>query len=90
MEKHGKQIAVDVPDVLTLADQRLIRLAALKGVGLAFVFDRRVDKDIREGRLIRVLEDWCPPFDGFYIYYPTRRQMRPALRAFVDFFRHRS
>ncbi|MUO80449.1 LysR family transcriptional regulator [Agrobacterium vitis] len=90
LEKHGKQIAVDVPDVLTLADQRLIRLAALKGVGLAFVFDRRVDKDIREGRLIRVLEDWCPPFDGFYIYYPTRRQMRPALRAFVDFFRHRS
>ncbi|MBF2717587.1 LysR family transcriptional regulator [Agrobacterium vitis] len=90
LEKHGKQIAVDVPDVLTLADQRLIRLAALKGVGLAFVFDQRVDKDIREGRLIRVLEDWCPPFDGFYIYYPTRRQMRPALRAFVDFFRHRS
>ncbi|MCM2439264.1 LysR family transcriptional regulator [Agrobacterium vitis] len=90
LEKHGKQIAVDVPDVLTLADQRLIRLAALTGVGLAFVFDQRVDKDIREGRLIRVLEDWCPPFDGFYIYYPTRRQMRPALRAFVDFFRHRS
>ncbi|MGV2127016.1 LysR family transcriptional regulator [Agrobacterium vitis] len=90
LEKHGKQIAVDVPDVLTLADQRLIRLAALKGVGLAFVFDQRVDKDIREGRLIRVLEDWCPPFDGFYIYYPTRRQMRPALRAFVDFFRHRN
>ena len=39
------------------------------------------------GRLIRVLEDWCPPFDGFFVYYPSRRQMRPALRAFVDFFK---
>ena len=44
---------------------------------------------IAEGRLLRVLEDWCAPFDGFYIYYPSRQQMRPALRAFVDFFRFR-
>ncbi|KAA3514736.1 LysR family transcriptional regulator [Agrobacterium vitis] len=90
LEKDGRPVVVDVPGILTLADQRLIRLAALGGAGLAFVFDQRVKEDIAEGKLIRVLEDWCPPFDGFYIYYPTRRQMRPALRAFVDFFRHRS
>ncbi|MCM2449596.1 LysR family transcriptional regulator [Agrobacterium vitis] len=90
LEKDGRPVVVDVPGILTLADQRLIRLAALGGSGLAFVFDQRVKEDIAEGKLIRVLEDWCPPFDGFYIYYPTRRQMRPALRAFVDFFRHRS
>ncbi|MVA81045.1 LysR family transcriptional regulator [Agrobacterium vitis] len=90
LEKDGRPVVVDVPGILTLADQRLIRLAALGGAGLAFVFDQRVKEDIAEGKLIRVLEDWCPPFDGFYIYYPTRRQMRPALRAFVDFFRYRS
>ncbi len=38
-------------------------------------------------RLVRVLEDWCAPYPGRFVYYPTRRQMRPALRAFIDFFR---
>ena len=40
-----------------------------------------------DGRLVRVMDDWSPSFDGFYLYYPSRRQMRPALRAFADFFR---
>ena len=53
------------------------------------LFDTGVETDIREGRLIRVLDDWCPPFDGFSLYYSSRRQMRPALRAFIDFFRWR-
>jgi DNA-binding transcriptional LysR family regulator len=42
---------------------------------------------LAHGRLIRVLEDWCPSFEGFFVYYPSRRHMRPALRAFVDFFK---
>ncbi|MCX8996182.1 LysR substrate-binding domain-containing protein [Rhizobiaceae bacterium BDR2-2] len=87
LEKDGKVLVADVQGPLILADQSLILAAALDGAGLAFVFEQRVEEDIRAGRLIRVLEDWCPPFDGFYIYYPSRRQMRPALRAFVDFFR---
>jgi DNA-binding transcriptional LysR family regulator len=37
---------------------------------------------------VRVLEDWCAPYPGPFLYYPSRRQMRPALRAFIDFFRH--
>jgi len=90
LEKHGKPLVVDVDGPLILPDQRLMRRAACDGVGLAFVFDRGVEADIAEGRLIRVLEDWCPPFDGFYIYYPSRRQMRPSLRAFIDFFRVRA
>ena len=61
--------------------------AAIAGAGLAFVFEDHVAAAIADGRLIRVMEDWCPPFDGFYLYYPSRRQMRPALRAFVDFFK---
>lgn len=89
LEKNGKALVVDVQGPLILSDQSLIRRAAIDGAGLAFVFEQRVEDDIREGRLIRVLEDWCAPFDGFYIYYPSRRQMRPALRAFVDFFRFR-
>jgi DNA-binding transcriptional LysR family regulator len=88
LEKSGKMIAVDVKGPLILSDQSLIRTAAIDGAGLAFIFDQRIFDDVREGRLVRVLEDWCEPFDGFYIYYPSRRQMRPALRAFVDFFRH--
>ncbi len=88
LEKDGRQVTVDVKGPLIVSDQRLMRAAAIDGAGLAYVFDQRVMDDIDAGRLISVLEDWCPPFDGFSIYYPTRRQMRPALRAFIDFFRY--
>lgn len=90
LEKDGKPLVVDVSGPLILSDQGMMRRAALDGIGLAFLFDRRVEQDIAAGRLIRVLGDWCPPFEGFYIYYPSRRQMRPPLRAFVDFFRWRA
>ncbi|MBB1249325.1 LysR family transcriptional regulator [Rhizobium sp. G21] len=86
-EKDGKALAADISGPLILPEDRLILVACLAGAGLAQLFDARVDDYVTEGRLIRVLEDWCPPFDGFYIYYPSRRQMRPALRAFVDFFK---
>ena len=89
LEKDGRQVTVDVGGPLIVSDQRLMRAAAMDGAGLAYILDQRVADDIAAGRLVPVLEDWCPPFDGFSIYYPTRRQMRPALRAFVDFFRHR-
>lgn len=89
LEKDGRQVTVDVTGPLIVSDQRLMRAAAMDGAGLAYIFDQRVDDDIRAGRLVPVLEDWCPAFDGFSIYYPTRQQMRPALRAFVDFFRYR-
>ena len=89
LEKDGRQVTVDVDGPLIVSDQRLMRAAAMDGAGLAYVFDQRVAEDIAAGHLVAVLEDWCPAFDGFSIYYPTRRQMRPALRAFVDFFRYR-
>ena len=90
LEKAGKALAVDVSGPLILSDQRLMRRAAIDGAGLAYLFDGRLDDDVAAGRLVPVLEDWCPPFEGFFIYYPSRRQMRPALRAFVDFFRFKS
>jgi DNA-binding transcriptional LysR family regulator len=48
----------------------------------------RVHEELAEGKLVRVLEDWCPPYPGPFLYYPSRRQMRPALRAFIDFFKY--
>ncbi|MER8436496.1 LysR family transcriptional regulator [Mesorhizobium sp. M1312] len=86
-EKDGEEIEMAVQGPLILDEDHLIAYAAADGAGLAFVFEDYVRDAIAAGKLIRVLEDWCPPFDGFFVYYPSRRQMRPALRAFVDFFK---
>ncbi|MFT3690339.1 LysR family transcriptional regulator [Paenirhodobacter sp.] len=89
LEHAGRALSVEVRGNLILPQQRLIRQAARDGLGLAFLFEDAVADDLRAGRLIAVMREWCPPFDGFHIYYPSRRQMRPALRAFVDFYRLR-
>jgi DNA-binding transcriptional LysR family regulator len=61
--------------------------AALAGVGLAFLIEDQVTSLVQAGALTRVLEDWCPPFPGFFLYYPGRRQVSPALAAFIDMIR---
>ncbi|TIX69200.1 MAG: LysR family transcriptional regulator [Mesorhizobium sp.] len=86
-EKDGEEIELAVQGPLILDEDHLIANAAIDGAGLAFVFEDYVRDGIADGKLIRVLEDWCPPFNGFFVYYPSRRQMRPSLRAFVDFFK---
>ncbi|RUY24950.1 LysR family transcriptional regulator, partial [Mesorhizobium sp. M7A.F.Ca.CA.001.13.2.1] len=86
-EKGREAIEMAVEGPLILDEDHLIAQAAIDGAGLAFVFEDYVRAPLADGRLIRVLEDWCPSFDGFFVYYPSRRQMRPALRAFVDFFK---
>lgn len=78
-------VAVDGP--LIVSEDRLAMLAALNGAGLAYLFDMRVEDEVAKGRLLRVLADWCQPYPGPVLYYPSRRQMRPALRAFIDFFK---
>jgi DNA-binding transcriptional LysR family regulator len=55
---------------------RLAVEAALSGDGLAFVLEQQVKDYIAGGRLTRVLDDWCPPFSGYHLYYPSRRQLR--------------
>ncbi|MCK9551067.1 LysR family transcriptional regulator [Aquamicrobium sp.] len=87
--KEGEEIVMDVDGPLILGEDRVIVQAALDGAGIAFLFEDYVRQPLADGRLVRLLEDWCPPFDGFFVYYPSRKQMRPALRAFVDFFRWR-
>lgn len=87
--REGEEIVMDVDGPLILGEDRVIVQAALDGAGIAFLFEDYVRQPLADGRLVRLLEDWCPPFDGFFVYYPSRKQMRPSLRAFVDFFRWR-
>jgi DNA-binding transcriptional LysR family regulator len=64
-------VRVDGPLVFNDAD--LIQLAALDGLGIAYLFEEHVRVELADGRLVRVLENWCPPEPGFYVYYPGRR-----------------
>jgi DNA-binding transcriptional LysR family regulator len=86
-EKDGRELIVSIDGPLIVSEDRLSLLAALSGAGLAYLFDMRAHEELAAGKLIRVLEDWCPPYPGPFLYYPSRRQMRPALRAFIDFFK---
>lgn len=86
-EKRGKPVTVSVSGALIVNDVELTLRAALDGVGLAFLFEEHAAPYIARGELVRVLEDWCPPFDGFFLYYPSRRQQPAALQALVDVLR---
>lgn len=76
-------VAVDGPLIVNEPDIAL--RAVLDGVGIAYLFDHQVRPWIASGELLHVLPEWTPAFPGFHLYYPSRRQMQPALRAFVDF-----
>jgi DNA-binding transcriptional LysR family regulator len=58
--------------------------AAIDGIGLAFVGEDKGAQQLASGELIRVLEDWCQPFPGFFLYYPSRRQQPAALSALIS------
>ena len=83
-EKGKQSLVVGVSGPLVVDDVELSIKAALDGVGLAFVDEDRVADHLDSGALVRVLEDWCPPFPGFFLYYPSRRQLPPALSALID------
>ena len=80
--RHKMEVAVDGP--LVFDDSDMAVDAALEGLGLAYVIEDHVASLVEAGALVRVLEDWCEPFPGFYLYYPGRRQASPALAAFID------
>ncbi len=82
-EKDGHQTAVAVEGPLLLDDFALILAATRAGLGVALLFEAQAKTDLTSGRLVRALEDWCPPFPGLHLYYPGRRQPPAALRAFV-------
>lgn len=88
-EKGGREFRVRVEGPLAFSSVSLARRAALAGLGIACMPDDMVRADIAEGRLVRVLADWCAPFAGYHLYYPSRRQPTPAFVLLVDALRHR-
>ncbi len=58
---------------------------ALKGTGIAYQFAHQVDPWLETGQLVQLLKEWTPAFPGFYVYYPSRKQMASPLRAFIDY-----
>lgn len=83
-ERRGKQLNVRVDGQVTLNSSPHIVLAALEGLGIAFLPEEEFAPHVEKGRLVRVLEDWCAPFEGYYLYYPSRRQPSPAFSLVVD------
>ncbi|RKH21803.1 LysR family transcriptional regulator [Corallococcus sp. CA047B] len=90
LERNGQELEVETRGSLALSDQVEILEAALAGLGLGYVFESQIESLVQQRRLVRVLEAWCPPYPGFFLYYPSRRHLPPVLKAFVDFVRART
>ena len=84
-EKAGRVVKVSPPGKLIANYPALARRAALDGVGFWPTFEGYVRDEVKSGVLVRVLDDWCEPFPGPFLYYPSRRQPPPALAAFIAF-----
>jgi DNA-binding transcriptional LysR family regulator len=82
-EKGSREINVRVEGQLTTNDIVVMRRGALDGVGVAFIPEDYVQAHIATGELSRAMEDWTPPFPGYHLYYPSRRQLSPAFSALV-------
>jgi len=89
-EKRGRELKVRVDGQLVFNRMPPMLNAARAGFGLACLMEDMVQADVTEGRLTRVLEDWCSPFSGYHLYYPSRRQPSPAFALIVDVLRFKS
>jgi DNA-binding transcriptional LysR family regulator len=89
-EKRGRELKVRVDGQLVFNNVGLRMNAVLAGLGLAYLPEDQVGKHLDSGRLVRVLDDWCPPFTGYHLYYPSRRQMTPAFALLVDALSYRA
>lgn len=83
-ERDGRSLSVGVDGPLVLDDDEMMVAAARDGVGIAFVHESYASGSIGEGALVRLLDDWCPPMPGFFLYYPSRKHMSAALRGLID------
>jgi DNA-binding transcriptional LysR family regulator len=88
-EKRGRGLKVRVDGQLVFNNIGLRLNAVSAGLGLAYLPEDQVRKQIADGRLIRVLADWCPPFSGYHLYYPSRRQHAPAFAVLLEALRYR-
>ena len=88
-EKSGQALNVRPEGQLVFNSSSAILRAALEGFGLAFVPEDMAEPHLGKRRLMRVLEDWCQPYPGYHLYYPSRRQNSPAFRLVVEALRYR-
>jgi DNA-binding transcriptional LysR family regulator len=89
LEKRGRELKVRVEGQFTFNATMQMLNAALAGSGLAYLPEDLAAPHIAKGRLKRVLADWCPPYSGYHLYYPSRRQSSAAFNLIVDALRHR-
>jgi DNA-binding transcriptional LysR family regulator len=89
LERKGREINVRVEGQLIFNNSALRLASALDGLGLAYMPEDQALPYISTGRLVRVLEEWCPPFPGYHLYYPSRRHPSPALAVLIDALRYR-
>lgn len=83
-DKGKKSLSVAVNGPLIVDDVEILTCAAIDGIGLAFMSEEHAAPHLASGALVRVLEDWCQPFPGFFLYYPSRRQQPAALSALIS------
>src|SRR2546426_9257548 len=88
-DKGKQSLTVAVNGPLIVDDVEIMIRAAIDGVGLAFMLEEHAAPHLASGALVRVLEDWCPPFPGFFLYYPRQRQLPAALAALIETLRFR-
>ncbi len=88
-EKDGHELKVRVEGQLVVNTNGLRLEAALAGLGLAYLPEEHVRDALARGALVRVLADWCPPFPGYHLYYPSRRQPTPAFALLLEALRYR-
>lgn len=83
-EKDGEQVQIDVRGPIALDEASLTRTAALEGAGVGYIFEQDILPEIEAGRVIRILEDWTPPYPGLCLYYPGRRNLSAGVGAFLE------
>ena len=88
-EKDGRPLNVRVDGQLVFNDYAMVLKAAAAGLGLACVLQDQAEEHLADGSLVRVLDDWHPPFPGYHLYYPSRRQLSPAFALLVEALRYR-
>jgi DNA-binding transcriptional LysR family regulator len=87
-ERDGEELKVRIEGQLVFNNIAMRLDAVLRGLGLAYMPEDLVQPHVEDGRLIRVLMDWCAPFPGYHLYYPSRRQTSPAFMVFRDALRY--
>lgn len=87
--EKGRWFEIDIGGNLIVNENALALAAVRDGIALAHLPETLLTADLTDGRLQSVLDDWLPPYDGLYLYYPSRYQVPPKLRVFIDFLRAR-